>query len=477
MCPDVPPRARRAVESSVLRALEGADRPAGSSWNSSRATAPKERDRDAPDGQVLDLRATPSRPAYYGIFDPSRPASSRSIDWIDGSFRAARAERRGHFPIRRAGRRARRLARACCSIEEAPWLRWWDDRRQPRSRIGRRTAVEDGPLRRGREPLAGRGRNRRRADGGDRRRAEARDSPRELRPSPRAPRPGHRPRRGRRFGLTVRRRLAPRRRGRPSDLGIRPPHRSWRSPRRCDPTTTPSSASAAETFDLPGPVFEFGSFQVEGQEELLRPPRLLRRQALRRLRLPRGAGRRSRRGRDRDRPGPRLGRHRPLHRDVRARLTRSSDAFDEVFRVLRPGGVFILTSPFHFRIHGYPDDYWRITPSLPAADDGPVRRPGRRLPGAGIDVPAHGHGAGRSRRPAPADFARRADRMIAAYQRLARRGRGRDSRCGRSSAAPWASSTDPRASERQWPSTTTARFHDRRIPRRPGGRRPESSNG
>jgi SAM-dependent methyltransferase len=38
-------------------------------------------------------------------------------------------------------------------------------------------------------------------------------------------------------------------------------------------------------------------------------------------------------------------------------------AFDEVFRILKPGGVFVLTSPLNFRIHGYPDDYWRMTPS------------------------------------------------------------------------------------------------------------------
>ncbi len=38
-------------------------------------------------------------------------------------------------------------------------------------------------------------------------------------------------------------------------------------------------------------------------------------------------------------------------------------AFDEVFRVLRPGGVFVVTLPLNFRIHAYPDDYWRMTPS------------------------------------------------------------------------------------------------------------------
>ena len=34
-----------------------------------------------------------------------------------------------------------------------------------------------------------------------------------------------------------------------------------------------------------------------------------------------------------------------------------------MFRILKPGGVFVITSPLNFRIHGYPDDYWRMTPN------------------------------------------------------------------------------------------------------------------
>ena len=35
----------------------------------------------------------------------------------------------------------------------------------------------------------------------------------------------------------------------------------------------------------------------------------------------------------------------------------------EAFRVLKPGGVFYLTTVFSFPIHGYPDDFWRFTPN------------------------------------------------------------------------------------------------------------------
>jgi SAM-dependent methyltransferase len=36
--------------------------------------------------------------------------------------------------------------------------------------------------------------------------------------------------------------------------------------------------------------------------------------------------------------------------------------FDEVFRVLKPNGVLLMSVPFHFRIHHHPSDYWRFTP-------------------------------------------------------------------------------------------------------------------
>src|SRR5262249_4329153 len=35
---------------------------------------------------------------------------------------------------------------------------------------------------------------------------------------------------------------------------------------------------------------------------------------------------------------------------------------DEVYRVLRPDGVFLACTPFYFHVHAYPHDYWRFTP-------------------------------------------------------------------------------------------------------------------
>ena len=37
-------------------------------------------------------------------------------------------------------------------------------------------------------------------------------------------------------------------------------------------------------------------------------------------------------------------------------------AIDEIYRVLRPGGLVILSSVMNFPIHNYPQDYWRFTP-------------------------------------------------------------------------------------------------------------------
>jgi len=38
-------------------------------------------------------------------------------------------------------------------------------------------------------------------------------------------------------------------------------------------------------------------------------------------------------------------------------------ATKEVYRILKPNGVFILSSVMNFPIHSYPDDYWRFTPA------------------------------------------------------------------------------------------------------------------
>ena len=36
--------------------------------------------------------------------------------------------------------------------------------------------------------------------------------------------------------------------------------------------------------------------------------------------------------------------------------------FEEVYRVLRPDGAFLISCPFYFHIHDHPSDYWRFSP-------------------------------------------------------------------------------------------------------------------
>jgi SAM-dependent methyltransferase len=118
----------------------------------------------------------------------------------------------------------------------------------------------------------------------------------------------------------------------------------------------------AETLDCPGPVFEFGSYQVEGQEGYANLRGLFPGKTYVGCDM---------------RPGPGVDRVEDVTSiqlsDASAGTVLCIEtfehvfevrrAFDEVYRILKPGGVFVITAPLNFRIHGYPDDYWRMTPN------------------------------------------------------------------------------------------------------------------
>jgi SAM-dependent methyltransferase len=169
----------------------------------------------------------------------------------------------------------------------------------------------------------------------------------------------------------------------------------------------------AETFDCPGPVFEFGSYQVEGQVDYADLRGLFPGQEYVGCDM---------------RPGPGVDRV----EDVSAMSLPDASAgtvlcietfehvfevrraFDEVFRVLKPGGLFVITSPLNFRIHGYPDDYWRMTPNCLRRMMEPyaIRLTGyqgyHKFPHSvmGLGVKA----------PAPDGFTPRADALVCAYR-------------------------------------------------------------
>ncbi len=117
----------------------------------------------------------------------------------------------------------------------------------------------------------------------------------------------------------------------------------------------------AETFDLPGPILEVGSYQVPGQEEIADLRGLFPGKEYVGIDI---------------RPGPGVDRVADVEALPQAdrsvgtviamntfeHVPRFWRGFEEVYRVLRPDGALLVTCPFYFHIHSYPSDYWRFTP-------------------------------------------------------------------------------------------------------------------
>lgn len=116
-----------------------------------------------------------------------------------------------------------------------------------------------------------------------------------------------------------------------------------------------------ETFPLPPPIVEIGSYQIPGQESLANlrhffptTPYL-------------GVDVREGPGVDvvasvEQLPFPPRSAGTVLAFSTFEHVARFWRGFDEVQRILRPDGVFVVSCPFHFHIHDHPSDYWRFTP-------------------------------------------------------------------------------------------------------------------
>jgi len=170
---------------------------------------------------------------------------------------------------------------------------------------------------------------------------------------------------------------------------------------------------AAETFECPGPVIEFGSYQVEGQLDLIDVrPFFPGREYI-------GCDMRPGLGVDRVEDVSAIkmadgSAGTVLCIETFEHVFEVRKAFDEVFRILKPGGMFLITSPLNFRIHAYPDDYWRMTPSC-------LRRLMSNYDGLisgfqGYHKFPHSVMAVGFKSPAPAAFTMQAQRFIASYQ-------------------------------------------------------------
>ncbi len=120
-------------------------------------------------------------------------------------------------------------------------------------------------------------------------------------------------------------------------------------------------ATARETLPLDGPVYEFGSFLVPGQEQLadLRPLFPGAQYV--------GADMREGPGVDlilnlHDVALPDATAGTVLCLDTLEHVEYPHKAVEEIHRILKPEGIAILTSVMDFPIHDYPYDYWRFTP-------------------------------------------------------------------------------------------------------------------
>ncbi len=120
--------------------------------------------------------------------------------------------------------------------------------------------------------------------------------------------------------------------------------------------------ATVESFDLPEPFLEIGSYQVEGQEGIANLRGMFSGKEYLGIDV---------------RPGPGVDLVADVEdlpfpdRSVGAVLALNTfehvphfwQGFEEIRRVLRPDGALLVSVPFHFHIHAYPSDYWRFTPA------------------------------------------------------------------------------------------------------------------
>jgi SAM-dependent methyltransferase len=120
--------------------------------------------------------------------------------------------------------------------------------------------------------------------------------------------------------------------------------------------------ASAESFNLPEPILEIGSYQVAGQESIADLRSYFPGKKYIGLDM---------------RPGPGV----DCVADVELlpqpsgsvgtvvaistfeHVPRFWRGFEEIFRILRPNGALLVACPFYFYIHGFPSDYWRFTPA------------------------------------------------------------------------------------------------------------------
>jgi SAM-dependent methyltransferase len=119
--------------------------------------------------------------------------------------------------------------------------------------------------------------------------------------------------------------------------------------------------AVAETFDLPGPILEVGSYQVEDQEDIADLRSLFPGRPYVGLDMRPGQGV-DLVGEVEALPQADASVGTVVALETFEHVRRFWKGFEEVRRVLRPDGALLVAAPFHFHIHSHPYDYWRFTP-------------------------------------------------------------------------------------------------------------------
>ncbi|MFO0814476.1 MAG: methyltransferase domain-containing protein [Gemmatales bacterium] len=144
--------------------------------------------------------------------------------------------------------------------------------------------------------------------------------------------------------------------------------------------------ATVQTFSLPTPVVEIGSYHVPGQEGLIELRSLFQQGEYIGIDMRAGPGV------DRVENVEKLTLRNQSAGTVIALSTFEHvkhfwKGVEEVKRILRPDGVLIVSTPFYFRIHQHPSDYWRFTteawdalledhfPQRLLGQQGPAKRP------------------------------------------------------------------------------------------------------
>jgi SAM-dependent methyltransferase len=170
---------------------------------------------------------------------------------------------------------------------------------------------------------------------------------------------------------------------------------------------------AAEAFALDGPVYEFGSYLVENQHgrgdlrKVFRGRKFI------------GCDMREGPGVDRvcdlaDLDLPDECAQTILCLDTLEHVFEARRAVEEMIRVLAPGGMLLVSVPMDFRIHDYPSDYWRITPSCLARLLAPLDA--TMIGSQGVENYPHTVLGVGCKTPVSGRFARGANRFLEGYQ-------------------------------------------------------------